>query len=448
MSDGQLWSKQLPLDRLVHGFTVGNDHVLDLQLVGWDLLGTAAHVRMLGRQGLMPAADVDCIIAGLSQIRQQVDAGTFVITAEQEDCHTAIEQALRGICPAAAGNVHLGRSRNDQVLTALRLYMKHAVFSISRHVAILAKEFNSQAASHMEMLMPGYTHLRRAMPSTVGRWLLAFSAGLLEELHAASGLLRRIDSCPLGSGAGFGLPLPLDRKYTAELLGFSRVQLSEIDCANSRGRHEIALAGWICSIGNQLEKFVWDLSLYSTEEYGFVNLPDQFTTGSSIMPQKRNPDVLELMRGRIAQLRAWRNELEQVHSGLPSSYHRDYQLLKPALFASVSGILELLAICRHILPGLEFHRERMLSACTSELFATEEAYRRVRQDGLAFRDAYKQVGIEVVGGKTGFSVDAASWQIPDDWQIDVETIASEITVLASGNAELSANFMKQLDSLL
>ncbi|MEZ5338412.1 MAG: argininosuccinate lyase [bacterium] len=448
MSDGQLWSKDLPLDRLVHDFTVGSDPELDLQLVGWDLLGTAAHVRMLARQELIPAQDAEQIIAGLQQLRQQFGNGGFKIAREQEDCHTAIEQALQQLCPQAAGNVHLGRSRNDQVLTALRLYMKQALLDITDQTAELAIVLNQCAAERMQTLMPGYTHLRRAMPSTVGRWLLAFSAGLLEELHAAAGLLERIDSCPLGSGAGFGLPLPLDRVYSANLLGFSRVQLCEIDCANSRGRHEIALAGWICSIVNQLEKLVWDLSLYSTEEFGFVSLPDEITTGSSIMPQKRNPDVLELMRARCGQLRAWRNELEQVHCGLPSSYHRDYQLLKPALFNSVTAIIELLKISSHIIPLLRFNAERLSAACSPDLFATQEAYRRVREEGLAFREAYRSVGREVMAGEARLAVDAGNWQLPVEWQDDCALTGRQLEQQRDRFRSVNTEFRAVLDQLL
>ncbi|MCB1216124.1 argininosuccinate lyase [bacterium] len=448
MSDGQLWSKDLPLDRLVHDFTVGNDPVLDMQLVGWDLLGTAAHVRMLARQELIPAADAERILSGLQQIRQRLDAGEFSIDRAQEDCHTAIEQALQRICPQAAGNVHLGRSRNDQVLTALRLYMKHSVLAVSEQAAALALVLNERADECMQIIMPGYTHLRRAMPSTVGRWLLAFSSGMLEELHAASGLLERIDSCPLGSGAGFGLPLPLDRQYTAELLGFSRVQLSEIDCANSRGRHEIALASWICSIGNQLEKLVWDLSLYSTEEFGFLTLPDEITTGSSIMPQKRNPDVLELMRARCGQLRAWRNELEQVHCGLPSSYHRDYQLLKPALFSSVMAISELLEISSHVIPQLRFNAERLSAACSPDLFATQEAYRRVREEGLAFRDAYRSVGREVMSDEARLKVDAGNWQVPVEWLNDCALTGRQLEQQRDSFRNVNTEFREVLERLL
>ena len=404
MSDGQLWSKDLPLDEFVHRFTVGNDNLLDLHLVHYDLLGSAAHVRMLASVGLLPEQERDAILHGLAELKQIHTRGEFHISPAQEDCHTAIEQALVQFAGTAAGNIHIGRSRNDQVLTALRMYMKLALLQLATEVSTLGTIFAQRAMQLHHIPMPGYTHLRRAMPSAVWQWLLAFSEALLEELDAGQSVLHRLDSCPLGSGAGFGLPLALDREYSAKLLCFQRVQKSPVDCANSRGRHELALLTWISGIGNVLEKFIQDAWLYSSEEFGFLSLPDAFTTGSSIMPQKRNPDVLELARGRCAQLRAWRNEIEQISCGLPSNYHRDYQLLKQPLFAAIQNLGELLVIMQHILPGIVVNEKALGKACTPELRAAQEAYRRMTADGLSFRDSYAQVGREILAGK--FSVPA------------------------------------------
>ncbi len=449
MSDKQIWSKELPLDELVHRFTVGEDHILDMQLLPWDILGSAAHVRMLAHTGLIAQLDAEQLLQGLTSIQEKLAAGQFSISSSQEDCHTAIEQALHDLAPQAAGNVHLGRSRNDQVLTALRLYMKHGLLESLGAVARLAHSLAELAAEHGHLPLPGYTHLRRAMPSSVAQWLLSFSHGLLEELQAGEALLARLDSCPLGSGAGFGVPLPLDREYSARLLGFSRVQSNPIDCANSRGRHELALAAWNSSVGNLLEKFIWDLCLYSTDEFGFISLPDEFTTGSSIMPQKRNPDVLELARGRIAQLRAWRNELEQVSTGLPSNYHRDYQLLKPALFRSVTGLAELLAVLGHVLPGLHFNAERLQQACTAELHAAAEAYRRVQSGELSFREAYRVVGREVLEGTFKYQPrpESNSGGVNSDPQQPAK-LEDELSLLATRLNTQSEVFGRTLDSLL
>lgn len=449
MSEGQLWSKSLPLDELVHRFTVGNDHVLDLQLLQWDLLGTAAHVRMLGTVNLISKQDCTAILQGLSRIATLHAQGNFNISSAQEDCHTAIEQHLTVELGQQAGNVHLGRSRNDQVLTALRLYMKDAVFQGMDTLAGLALAFCQLAQDHANVPMPGYTHLRRAMPSSIGQWAVAFAAGLLEELQTAESLLDRLDSCPLGSGAGFGLPLPLDRELSARLLGFSRVQQSVIDCANSRGRHELALANWHSEIGNVLEKFIWDACLFSTEEFGFISLSDEFTTGSSIMPQKRNPDVLELARGRCAQLRAWRNELEQIHTGLPSNYHRDYQLLKPALFQSVNGANELLQVLLHVTPRIVFNADRLQEACGPELHAAEEAYRRAQSGAMSFREAYKVVGAEILSGQFSFSPDVdTAVSCTDSSALGVDALETELKQLNQKNRQRAALFHDTLSKLL
>jgi len=245
--------------------------------------------------------------------------------------------------------------------------------------------------------MPGYTHLRRAMPSSFGLWAGAFAAGLSEELQALQAVYARLDRCPLGAAAGFGVPLPLNRKYVAELLGFSGVQISPTDVMNSRGRHELALVNGLASIGLVLEKFLWDVALYCLPEFGFLELPDAFTTGSSIMPQKRNPDVVELARARCRELRGHALMLQELAGGLPSSYHRDFQLLKKPLFTSLDTARELLEVLVRLVPGLEVNAERARTACGDELYAAHEAT-RLAQQGVPFRDAYKQVAQQLQDG--------------------------------------------------
>lgn len=403
MATKPLWEKDLPLDELVHRFTVGNDPQLDLQLLPYDLLGTAAHTRMLCHIGLLGEQELAQVIGGLQTIAKQHSAGTFVIETVQEDCHTAIEQTLTKLLGETGKKIHLGRSRNDQVITALRLYMRDKLFELGTLVAALAQAFASFAAEHEAVLLPGYTHLRRAMPSSIGLWAISFAEALLEQLEALQAVYQRLDRCPLGSGAGFGVPLAIDREYTASLLGFSKVQRSVADVQNSRGRSELCLANWVSEVGNVLEKYYWDLALYSTAEFGFVALPDSFTTGSSIMPQKRNPDVVELLRGRCSVLRTWRSGIENIYTGLPSNYHREYQLLKEPLFQSVRAGMEMLEVTLRIVPEVLVREEACKAACTSELFATQEAYRRVTSGEVAFRDAYCEVGKEVLAGKLNTS---------------------------------------------
>ena len=387
----RLWSKGLPLDEILHRFTVGEDPLTDLALLPYDAEASAAHARMLGETGLLPEAEAKALVAQLCILREAAFRGLLVIEQAQEDGHTALEAALTEALGATGKRVHLGRSRNDQVMVALRLLMRDQLLELGASAANLARTFVALAARYQASPLPGYTHLRRAMPSTWGQWGIAFAEGLLEDLQALPSLWQRLDRCPLGAAAGFGVPLPLDRARTAELLAFSNVQSSPIDVMNSRGRHELAVMAWLVSMAGTLEKALWDLALYSTQEFGFVTLPDAFTTGSSIMPQKRNPDAVELARARCRELRGLAALLAHLAGGLPSSYHRDLQFLKkPFLEALVKG-RELLDICARLLPGLEIREAACQLACTDDLYAAQEAYRLVAEQGIPFRDAYQTV---------------------------------------------------------
>lgn len=393
----QLWFKGLPLDKAVHRFTVGDDPALDQRLLPFDALGSAAHARMLAHVALLTLGDAAVLVTQLAVIAAQARRGEIRIRPEQEDCHTTIETLLTQALGDAGKRLHLGRSRNDQVALALRLYMRNALLNIAAQVVELASAFASFARAHAGEVMPGYTHLRRAMPSTFGLWAVAFAAGLAEELHALQAVYARLDRCPLGAAAGFGVPLPLDREYTAKLLGFASVQISPVDVMNSRGRHELALVNALASIGLVLEKFLWDVALYSMPELGFVDLPDAFTTGSSIMPQKRNPDVVELARGRCRELRGYALAVQELAGGLPSNYHRDLQLLKKPLFGALDTASEWLDVLIRLVPALQVNAERAAAACSDELYATHAAYQRVQQ-GVPFRDAYQQVAQQLDDG--------------------------------------------------
>ena len=390
----QLWSKGLPLDEAVHRFTVGEDPDLDALLLPYDALGSAAHARMLAHVGLLPAKDADALVAKLTAIARRAREGAIHITPEQEDAHTVIEGLLTAELGDAGKRIHLGRSRNDQVILALRLYMRDALLGVASQVAYLAHEFTDFARAHADEAMPGYTHLRRAMPSSFGLWSAAFAAGLIEELQALQALYARLDRCPLGAAAGFGAPLPLDREYSAKLLGFSTVQVSPVDVQNSRGRHELALLNEFASIGLVMEKYLWDLALYSMPEFGYLRLPDAFTTGSSIMPQKRNPDVVELARGRCRELRGYAAMLQELASGLPSNYHRDLQLLKKPLFGAVASTRSWLDVLIALVPVVEVDAANAAAACSDDIYAAHQAY-KLAQGGMPFRDAYKQVAKEL-----------------------------------------------------
>ncbi|MEZ5466826.1 MAG: argininosuccinate lyase [Lysobacterales bacterium] len=393
-----LWAKGLPLDAAVHRFTVGEDPQLDLALLPFDVQGSAAHARMLGEAGLLSSADASALVAALAELRPVTERRELMISDDQEDGHTALEHALIERVGEAGKRIHLGRSRNDQVLLALRLLLRSRLLGLVAQVHALANALLDFARSHEAVPVPGYTHLRRAMPSSIGQWAIGYVEGLVEEMQAADGLWRRLDRCPLGAAAGFGVPLPLRRERVAELLGFARVQRSPVDVMNSRGRHEQALLDWLVSVAGTLEKLCWDLLLYSTEEFGFVRLPDAFTTGSSIMPQKRNPDVLELARGRCRELRGIAEWHRQIVTGVPGSYHRDFQLHKRPLLAGLDAAAATLDVLTRLIPVLTVDADRCGAAMSDELYAAHQAYVLVA-GGQTFRDAYKQIGTAVMAGE-------------------------------------------------
>ena len=393
----QLWAKGLPLDEAIHRFTVGDDPELDAKLLVHDALGSAAHARMLTQAGLLTKEVAAALVKSLAAIARKARVSGIVISKEQEDAHTAIEALLTSELGDAGKRIHLARSRNDQVILALRLYMREALLDTVLRAATLARNFVVFAKTHADEAMPGYTHLRRAMPSSFGMWGTAFAAGLAEELQAMQALYARLDRCPLGAAAGFGVPLPIDREYTAKLLGFSGVQISPVDVQNSRGRHELALLNAFASVGLTMEKFLWDVSLYSMQEFGFLKVPDAFTTGSSIMPQKRNPDVVELARGRCRELRGYAAMAQELASGLPSNYHRDLQLLKKPLFGAVGSVQSWLDVLIALVPALQVDAAKAAAACSDDIYAAHQAYVLVEQ-GMPFRDAYSQVGKQLQGG--------------------------------------------------
>lgn len=400
-----LWAKDLPLDEQLHRFTVGNDPVSDLELLPFDAAGSAAHARMLGERGLLEEKEAKALVAALRELKDRAERGELPILPEQEDGHTALEAALTAQLGATGRRIHLARSRNDQVQTALRLLMRARVLDLGEALHSCAAAFLAFGLKHSAVPLPGYTHMRRAMPSSWGMWSVAFVEGLLEELEQLPALWARIDRSPLGAAAGFGSPVALDRERSAELLGFARVQRSPIDVMNARGRHEQAVAAWIVSAAGTLEKALWDLAIWSSEECGFVRLPDAFTTGSSLMPQKRNPDVLELARGRCRELRGLASVLAHVAGGLPSSYHRDHQLLKAPLLEITAKGRQLFEVVARLLSGLEINEAASAAACSDELHAAHEAC-RLAAEGTPFRDAYQEVARRLEEGT--FTPPAAS----------------------------------------
>jgi argininosuccinate lyase len=388
----RLWDKQgaSPLDERVLRYTAGEDHLLDARLVPHDVRASIAHAEMLGERGLLTPADLEAIRAGLGALAAAHAAGEWQIELADEDVHTALESRLTVAIGEAGGRLHLGRSRNDQVLAALRLYLKDAVAALAAGTRAAAAALDDLAVREAATPLPGYTHLQPAMPSSVPLWAGGFAAELRDDALGLDACERRIDQNPLGSAAGYGVPLlPIDREATRRRLGFAVVQEPVTAVQLSRGKAEAQVLFEIALTMQDLGRLAADLVLWSGREYGFVTLPAAMTTGSSIMPQKRNPDVFELVRGRTATAHACLLEALAITAKLPSGYHRDLQLLKAPLFRGLDLARDTLDIMTAALAGVRFRADRI--RLPPEIYATEEAYRLVLEQGLAFRDAYRQV---------------------------------------------------------
>jgi len=388
----KLWDKGQPLDQLVEEYTVGDDPVLDLRLLPHDVRGSKAHARMLAACGVLEPGELSSLLAVLDEILEAHERSEFEIRREDEDVHTAIERVLVERLGDVGKKIHTGRSRNDQVLTDLRLWQRHGVTEAESAVNEAIAAFRDFAERWGDVPLPGYTHLQRAMPSSVGSWARAYASLLGDNVALLQAADSLASSSPLGSAAGYGVPeeLGVDRVQTAEELGFARVQEPAEACQSSRGKAEASFLFALSQIAGDLSKCAWDLCLFVTAEFGFFRLPIEFTTGSSIMPQKRNPDVLELTRGKAAIVRSALLEVMQVAAPLPSGYHRDLQLVKAPLFRGFDVTMSMLAVMTRVLAGLEVDEERCRGAMSRDLYATEEACKLVRA-GVPFRDAYKQV---------------------------------------------------------
>jgi len=386
----KLWAKGCDLDKDIESFTVGDDYILDRRLVKHDCAASIAHAKALRKAGLLTAKELANITAGLKAIAALDAAGKFKIKREDEDCHTAIENWLTARYGEAGKKVHTGRSRNDQVLTALRLYEREALTELKARLAAFAGAAGALAKKQGRLPMPGYTHTPRALPTPVGTWKGPLPRARGRDPRPARPAGTKKGQSPLGSAAGFGVPvLNIDKSYSAKLMGFSKAIENPIYAQFTRSKFEPAVMHLCSQIMLTLNKLATDLVLFSTPEFGFVELPEAFCTGSSIMPQKKNPDVLELVRGKYHVVLGEEFKALSLAGNLISGYNRDAQLSKGPLFACLDTALASLNIMATVTAGLKFNKERCVLA--PELFATEEAYKLVKA-GLPFRDAYRQVG--------------------------------------------------------
>ena len=389
----KLWKKGFALHKAVENYTVGVDFVLDLALVPYDCDASLAHAKMLKKIGVLNASELKKLASGLQEIKKLHAQGKFVITPEDEDCHTAIEMYLTKKCGSVGGKIHTFRSRNDQVLTALRLYYKDEVSKMLTLIDDVVKSMLAFKKKNGSVVFPGYTHTRKAMPSSVGLWTGCFVDSMKDNKLLLQSVLKLIDQSPLGTAAGYGVPAKIDRKYSAKLMGFSKVQENAMYAQMSRGKFESSLLHVLSQVMFDLNKMASDLILWSMPQFGYFSLPNSLTTGSSIMPQKKNPDVLELMRAKYHTVCAAEFEVKGLTGNLISGYHRDMQLLKGPTMKSLDVVKESLSIASLLFSKLVVHKDACEKAMTSELFATEKAYKLVEK-GMPFRDAYKKVSKE------------------------------------------------------
>ena len=397
---GRLWDKGYELDALVEEFTVGNDYILDFRLIPADVMGSLAHAVMLESAGLLTPGQLQELRGGLMRILDEHEAGDFTIARGDEDGHTAIENRLGELAGDAGKRIHLGRSRNDQVLTAMRIWMRDVIFHVVETGGRTVGDLLDFAERFRDVPMPGRTHMQPAMPSTAGLWAGGFAEALLDDLRGIAGLYSYFDQCPLGSGAGYGVPLPLDRELTASLLGFSRVQVNVTYGGLSRGKFESRLLEALDQVGVTLSKLAADLILFSLPEFGWFSLPEGLCTGSSIMPQKRNPDALELIRGKAALLGSWAAGVKGVIRSLPSGYNRDYQETKEPTMRGADTLLGMLEVAGLSIRELRVNEGRLRGAFDEGIFATDAAV-ELAAGGMSFRDAYREVAAR--SGKGGGS---------------------------------------------
>ena len=399
MGSNTLWSKGTQATDLVEEFTVGNDRILDLRLAKYDVLGSKAHIKMLESIGLLTKDELERLTSGLDEILKEIEAGDFVLEDDVEDIHSQVELILTRRLGEIGKKIHSGRSRNDQVLVDIKLFLKDETLKIRDEVLKLFDRLQGLSEKYKDVLLPGYTHGQVAMPSSFGLWFGAYAEALADDMYMLRGAYNVTDQNPLGSAAGYGSSFPLDRQMTTELLGFSSLDYNSVAAQLSRGKAERAVASAIGAIALTLNKFASDCCMYMCPNYGFIKFPDSLTTGSSIMPHKKNPDVWEIIRGNCNRIMATEGQISMLCSNMPHGYHRDFQLLKDILFPSLELMHKCLFMAEYMLGSIIVNEHILESSPIYDyLFTVEEVNRRTLA-GMPFRDAYKSVGIEVNEGR-------------------------------------------------
>ena len=388
----KIWQKENQTsDAKIDQFTIGNDPIYDLKLARYDAIGSMAHITMLEKVGLLPKDELNPLLAELKIILAKIDSGEFLIEEGMEDVHSQIEWMLTQKLGDVGKKIHAGRSRNDQVLVDLKLFMRAEIQEIAHATERLFDQLLLKSESHKDDLLPGYTHFQIAMPSSFGLWFGAYAESLVEDMEMLEAAFRLANKNPLGSGAGYGSSFPLDRQLTTDLLGFEAPHVNVVNAQLSRGKTELFVLNAIAQIATTLSRLAMDVCLYNSQNFGFIELPESLTTGSSIMPHKKNPDVAELLRGKTNKLKALPNQLQLLMSNLPSGYHREFQLTKELLMPAIDEIKVALDITLYMVNHMKVKKD-LLNDPKYDLLFSVEAVNDLVVKGMPFREAYQKVG--------------------------------------------------------
>ena len=393
----QLWNKGFEPDKLIEKFTVGNDQQLDLRLAKYDVEGSMAHIKMLERIGLISKNELDILLPALEDIKKDIEKGDFKIEEGVEDVHSQIEFLLTARLGNIGKKIHSGRSRNDQVLVDLKLFFRDEIKKIAEATEKLFSRLQALSEEHKDKLMPGYTHLQIAMPSSFGLWFGAYAESLTDDMHLLLAAYKIANQNPLGSAAGYGSSFPLDREMTTQLLLFDNPHYNVVAAQMSRGKTEKAVAAAIAAIASTLGHLAMDVCMWMCGNFGFVSFPDELTTGSSIMPHKKNPDVFEIMRGKCNRLQSVQNEIALLTTNLPLGYNRDLQLMKDIMFPATTELIDCLEMAEFMLQHIKVKADILNDKLYDYIFTVEDV-NQLANEGMPFRDAYKKIGLQVQEG--------------------------------------------------
>ncbi|TWR25813.1 argininosuccinate lyase [Mucilaginibacter pallidiroseus] len=432
----KLWQKTTNVDKLVENFTVSRDRELDRQMAAFDVLGSLAHTRMLESIGLMEKSDLELVQRELKLIYADIENDNFEIEADVEDVHSQVEMLLTQRIGDAGKKIHSGRSRNDQVLVDLKLFFRSQLQQVVEETQKLFNQLISLSNEHKDVLLPGYTHLQVAMPSSFGLWFGAYAEALVDDLEMVLAAWKITNKNPLGSAAGYGSSFPLNRTLTTKLLGFEALNYNVVYAQMGRGKTERIIAQAISAVAATLAKMAMDQCLYLSQNFGFVSYPENLTTGSSIMPHKKNPDVWEIMRGKCNRLQALPNDVAMMTTNLPSGYHRELQLLKELLFPAFADLNDCLHMATFMLQNISVNKNILDDPKYAYLFSVEEVNKSVL-NGTPFRDAYKQIGLDIEAGN--FNPDK---QVNHTHEGSIGNLQNEQITAAMGDVVDSFNFKK------